>query len=148
MAGITHLPEFKPEATKALVEKLDENLEPSWLDLVMPVVPTYDRKFGYNIVKQNQFMASYIGYGSEPPIVDRNEVASKMGEIAMFGLKDIVTYEELQAIHEARNDQEKADVIEKLIIRNVDIYNGMQRIMLAVFHTLLAVTWNVYLYQD
>lgn len=146
MAGITHLPEFTPQATQALVERLDENLEPTWLDSVMPVVPTYDRKFGYNIVKQNQFMASYIGYGAEPPIVDRNEVASKMGEIAMFGLKDIVTYEELQAIHEARNDQEKKDVIEKLIIRNVDIYEGMQRIILAA--RMEAITKGLHEYND
>lgn len=131
MAGITHLPQFKPGATNALVERLDENLTETWLDSVMPVVPTYDRRFAYNIVKKNQFMASYIGYGAEPPIVDRDEVASKMGEIAMFGLKDVVTYEELQAIHEARNDQEQKDVIEKLVIRNVDIYNGMQRIIYA-----------------
>lgn len=144
MAGITHLQEFQPEATEALIEKLNENLEPTWLDQAMPVVPTYDRKFGYNIVKQNQFMASYIGYGAEPPIVDRNEVASKMGEIAMFGLKDLVTYEELQAIHEARNDSEKRDVIEKLVLRNVEIYNGMQRIITAA--RMEAITRGVHEY--
>lgn len=129
MAGITHLEVFQKPALRALVDLTEKDVDETIADRFLPTVPTYDRRFAYDIVKNNQYIAAYIGYGAEPPVVDRNAVASKMGEIAYFGLKDIVTYEELQSINEARNDAEQAAVIEKITVKNVDLLNGLRKLI-------------------
>lgn len=129
MAGITHLEEFQAPALRALVDLTEENAEETFADAYLPTEQTYSRTFAYDIIKTNQYIASYIGYGSEAPYIDRNAVASKMGEIAYFGLNDMATYEELQAIHEARNDSEKSAVIDALIMKNVNILNGLRRLI-------------------
>lgn len=137
MAGITHLVQFQPAGLRALVNLTDQQQEETFADTYLPTVQTFDRKFAYDIVKNNEYIAAYIGFGAEPPYIDRDAVASKMGTIAYFGLADIVTYEELQAIHEARNDAEKANVIEAITNKNVLILNGLRRLMyLAKMETL------------
>ncbi len=128
-AGITHLEEFQEPALRALVDETEADVEPTIADRFLPTEETFERKFAYDIVKNNRYIAAYIGYGAEPPVMDRNAVASKMGEIAYFGLKDIVTYEELQAINEARNDAEQAAVIEKILIKNIDLLDSLRRLM-------------------
>lgn len=129
MAGITHLEVFQKPALKALVDKSEEDVIETIADRFLPTVPTYDRRFAYDIIKNNQYIAAYIGYGAEPPVVDRNAVANKMGEIAYFGLKDIVTYEELQSINEARNNAEQAAVVEKITVKNIDLLNGLRKLI-------------------
>jgi len=126
MSGITHLEEFQKPALKALVDLTEADAVSNIADAFLPTVTTYDRKFAYDIVKTNSYLASYIGYGAEPPVIDRDAVASKMGEIAYFGLKDILTYEELQSIHEARNDAERAATIAKITQRNIKLLNGLR----------------------
>ncbi|MEE3895323.1 major capsid protein [Priestia megaterium] len=141
MAGITHLKEFQKPALRGLVDETVNDAPLTLADRFMPTVETFDRQFAYNIVKTNNFMASYIGMGSEPPVVDRNAVASRMGEIAQFGLQDIITYEELVAINEARNDREQAAMIDKVTVRNIDIVNGTLRlIQLAKLEAMLKGT--------
>lgn len=126
MSGITHMEQFQQPALKALVDMTEADAPVTLADAFLPTVPTYNRKFAYDIVKTNSYLASYIGYGAEPPVIDRDAVASKAGEIAYFGLKDILTYEELQSIHEARNNAEKAAVIAKITQRNVKLLNGLR----------------------
>ncbi|WP_160203501.1 major capsid protein [Priestia megaterium] len=141
MAGITHLKQFQKPALRGLVDETVNNAPITFADIYMPTEETFDRQFAYNIVKTNNFMAGYIGMGSEPPVVDRNAVASRMGEIAQFGLQDIVTYEELVAINEARNDREEAAMIDKVVVRNIDIVNGTLRlIQLAKLEAMLKGT--------
>lgn len=129
MAGITHLEVFQKPALKALVDLTEQDVQETIVDRFLPTVPTYDRRFAYDIIKNNQYIAAYIGYGAEPPVVDRNAVASKMGEIAYFGLKDIVTYEELQSINEMRNDAEQSAIIEKITVKGVDLLNGLRKLI-------------------
>ncbi|MFD2924175.1 major capsid protein [Halobacillus naozhouensis] len=129
MAGITHLEAFQGPALRALVDETERDVELNIADRFLPTEETFSRQFAYDIVKNNRYIAAYIGYGAEPPVMDRNAVASKMGEIAYFGLKDIVTYEELQAINEARNDDEQAAVIEKILIKNIDLLDSLRRLM-------------------
>lgn len=129
MAGITHLVQFQKPGLKALVDLTEEQVEATFADTYLPTVDVYERNFAYDIVKTNEYIAAYIGYGAEPPYIDRDAMASKMGTIAYFGLGDIVTYEELQAIHEARNDNEKRNVIEAITVKNVKILNGLRRLM-------------------
>jgi Phage major capsid protein E len=141
MAGITHLKQFQKPALRGLVDETVANAPLTLADAYMPTEETFNRQFAYDIVKTNNFMAGYIGMGSEPPVVDRNAVADRMGEIAQFGLQDIVTYEELVAINEARNSREEAAMIDKVVVRNIDIVNGTLRlIQLAKLEALMKGT--------
>lgn len=129
MAGITHLEQFQKPALRGLVDATVQDAPVTLADRFMPTVPTYDRNFAYNIVKNNEFLAAYIGYGAEPPVVDRNEIASKMGEIAYFGLKDIATYEELQSINEFRNDAEQQAAIDRVTVKGINLIKGLQNLI-------------------
>lgn len=129
MPGITHLVQFQQPRLRQLVDQTEQIAEETFADRFLPTVPTFDRRFAYDIVKTNEYIAAYIGFGAEPPYIDRDAVANKMGEIAYFGLGDIVTYEELQAIHEARNNTEKTAVIDAITVKNVKILNGLRRLM-------------------
>lgn len=129
MAGITHLVQFQKPGLKALVDLTVKQQEMTFADTYLPTVQVYDRNFAYDIVQTNEYIAAYLGFGAEPPYIDRDSLASKMGTIAYFGLGDIVTYEELQAIHEARNNNEKTAVIQAITLKNIKILNGLNRLM-------------------
>ena len=68
-----------------------------------------------------------IGYGSEPPVVDRDAVASMSGEIAKMGLKYIATESELLALHQARNNGEKSAMVERLTVKGLDLVEAISR---------------------
>ncbi len=108
MAGITHLKEFKPEALGALAQEVDKHALEIQEDILgfLPDEDHYDLEFAYNVVKTTSQMGAMIGFGSEPPIRDRDEVARRMGEVAKFGWKDIITENELLKLHNPRNDGE------------------------------------------
>lgn len=129
MPGITHLEEFQPEALRALVDVTVEEAESTFADRFLPTETTFNRRFAYDIVKTSKYIAGYIGYGAEPPVMDRNALASKAGDIAYFGLKDIITYEELQAINEARNDDERGATVDAILNKNIDLVEGLQRLI-------------------
>lgn len=129
MAGITHLKDFQEPALKALVDLTEQNAQATVADRFLPTVTTFKREFAYDIVKNNQFLAGYIGQGSEPPVVDRNAVANRMGSIANFGLQDIATYEEIEAINYARMDAERQAAIDAITVKNVNILDGTRRLM-------------------
>lgn len=129
MAGITHLREFQDEGLQALVDLTEEQRQETFADQYLPDEPAYTRHFAYDIVRTNEYIAAYIGFGAEPPYIDRDEISKRVGEVAFFALADIMTYEELQAIHEARSDSEKRATIDKLIGKNVKILNGLRRLM-------------------
>lgn len=108
MAGITHITELKKESLAALTREVDREaleIQDELLNYV-PDEPIYDLEFAYNVVKNTSQMGAMIGFGAEPPIRDRDEVARRMGEIAKYGWKDIVTETELLKLHNPRNDNE------------------------------------------
>lgn len=117
MAGITHLKEFKPESLKALAKEVDREAVEIQSDILsfLPDEAQYDLEFAYNVIKTTSQMAAMIGFGSEPPVRDRDEVAKRMGEIAKFGWKDIVTENELLKLHNPRNDNEFKALIDALV---------------------------------
>ncbi|MED3649957.1 major capsid protein [Heyndrickxia sporothermodurans] len=127
MAGITHLKEFQKPALRGLVDASVQDAVPTLGDRFLPNSNIYSNTFAYDIIKTNKYIGAMIGYGSEPPVVDRDAVASKMGEIAKMGLKYIATEEELLALHQARNDAEQAAMIDKLTLKGVDLVNAIQR---------------------
>lgn len=126
MAGITHLEEFKKETLRGFVDESVKNQAPAVIDQYVTNEVTYDTKFAYDIIQRSNHIAAMIGLGAEKPIVDRHATASRMGELAHFGLKDVVTIEELYAIAQARNNSEKKAVIDKLLNRASDLVDWLQ----------------------
>lgn len=129
MAGITYLKEFQKPALRGLVDALQNEKKnaPSLGDRFLPDDQIYSTTFAYDIIKKSNHIAAMIGYGAEPPVVDRDAVASKMGELAKMGLKYIATEEELLALNQARNNGEKQAMIERLITKGADLVQSVQR---------------------
>lgn len=129
MAGITHLKEFQKPALRGLVDFLENEKKdaPSIGDRFLPDDKVYSTTFAYDVIKKTNHIAAMIGYGSEPPVVDRDAVAHKMGEVAKMGLKYIATEEELLALNQARNDGERQAMIERLITKGSDLVQAVQR---------------------
>lgn len=127
MAGLQNFQAFQKPALKGLVDATVQDAVPTLGDRFLPNANTYSNTFSYDIIKTNKYVGAMIGYGSEPPVVDRDAVASKMGEIAKMGLKYIATEEELLALHQARNDGEKNNMIDKLTLKGVDLVNAINR---------------------
>jgi hypothetical protein len=127
MSGLLHLEEFQAATLRGLVDETVQDTVPSIADRFLPNMNVYSNTFAYDIIKTNRYIGAMIGYGSEPPVVDRDAVASKMGSIAKMGLKYIATEEELLMLHQARNEGEKTQMVEKLTLKGVDLVQAIQR---------------------
>jgi hypothetical protein len=127
MAGITHLKEFQEPALRGLVDETVKDKVPSLGDRFLPNSEVYSTTFAYDIIKKSKYIGAMIGYGAEPPVVDRDAVASRMGEIAKMGIKYIATEEELLALHQARSSGEKQAMIERLTLKGIDLVQAIQR---------------------
>lgn len=129
MAGITYLEQFQKPALRGLVDATlaDRNEVPTLGDRFLPDDRIFSNTFAYDIIKKSQHIGAMIGYGAEPPVVDRDAVASKMGEIAKMGLKYIATEEELLMLNQARNEGEKQAIIDRLTVKGVDLVNALLR---------------------
>src|SRR5690625_2076456 len=117
MAGITHIRELKPEALGKLAEKVDRHAIEIQDDVLnfLPDEEVYDHEFAYNVVRTTSQMGAMIGIGAEPPVRDRDEVARRIGELAKYGWKDIVTENELLKLHNPRNEGEFKALVDKLV---------------------------------
>jgi hypothetical protein len=127
MAGIKHLKEFQEDALRGLVDETLQETEPTFADKYLPNANVYSNTFAYDIIKKSKHIGAMIGYGAEPPVVDRDAVARMSGEIAKMGLKYIATEEELLSIHQARNNAEKQDVVDRLLVKGIDLVQALQR---------------------
>ena len=127
MAGITHLIEFQEPALRGLVDATVEERVPSLADRFMPDDQVFSTTFAYDIIQRSNHIAAMIGYGAEPPVIDRDAVASRMGELAKMGLKYIATEEELLALNQARSGAEQSAMIDRLTVRGVDLVNALLR---------------------
>src|SRR5690625_6759392 len=117
MAVITYYTEFKQPALKGIVEVVDKQkleVQDGLLNF-LPDEYTYDQEFAYNVVSTTSQMGAMIGIGNEPPIRDKDAVARRMGELAKYGWKDIVTENELLKLHNPRNDGEFKALVDKLV---------------------------------
>ncbi|WP_181349397.1 major capsid protein [Thalassobacillus sp. CUG 92003] len=127
MAGIQHFKEFQEPALRGLVDETVQDAVPTLGDRFLPNDQIFSNTFAYDIIKENKYIGAMIGYGSEPPVVDRDAVASKMGEIAKMGLKYIATEEELLHLNQARNDAERQSMVDRLTIRGVELVQALNR---------------------
>lgn len=123
MAGITHLKEFQKPALRGFIdESMKADFEElSFVESYIGNEVTYNTQFAYDVIQRSQHIAAMIGLGAEKPVVDRHASAKVFGELAHFGLKDVVTIEELYAIAQARSNGEKSAMIEKLLNKSADL---------------------------
>lgn len=128
MAGISMYKEFSKPALRGLVEELErERLEsPDFTDKFLPDDQVYSNTFAYDVVRKSNNVAAMIGVGAEPPVMDRDEVASRMGELAKFGNKYIATEEELLQLNQPRNNQEEQALIDNLLVKGGDLVTSVQ----------------------
>ncbi len=128
MAGITFLKEFQKPALRGLVDVMErEKIEvPSYANRFLPNENIYSNNFAYDVIKKSNNIAAMIGVGAEPPVVDRDAVASRMGELAKYGLKNIVTEEELLQLNQPRNNAEQAALVDKLLVKGADLVKALQ----------------------
>ena len=125
--AITYLKEFQEPALRGLVTQITDNQAPSLADEFLPNGQTFNTTFAYDIVKKSNHIAAYIGFGAEPKVVERDAVASKMGEVAKLGLKYIATEEELLALNQARSDAERSAMIDQLMVKAADLVNALNK---------------------
>ncbi len=127
MAGITHLEEFQKPALLGLVDATVQEGQETFADRYLPNENTFSTKFAYDVIKSNKYIAAMIGHGAEPPVVDRNQVASMAGEIAKMGLKYVATEEELLALHQARSTAESQAMVDNLTFEAVQLVEALNR---------------------
>src|SRR5690625_3398484 len=127
MAGITYLQQFQEPALRGLVDATEEAKLPTFADRFLPNDQVFSTTFTYDVIKKSNHIAAMIGYGAEPPVIDRDAVAHKMGEVAKLGLKYIATEEELLALNQARSDAEKSAMVEQLTIKAADLVNALNK---------------------
>lgn len=125
MAGITQYQEFQKPALRGLVDVTVQEKVPTLADRFLPDDQIFSTTFAYDIIKKSTNIAAMIGYGAEPPVIDRDAVASKMGELAKMGLKYVATEEELLALNQARSDEEHRAMIDKLTVKAIDLLNAL-----------------------
>lgn len=143
MSGITHLKEMQEPALRGLVVQIEDNQAPSLADEFLPNGQTFSTTFAYDIVKKSNHIAAYIGFGAEPPVVDRDAVASKMGEVAKLGLKYIATEEELMALNQARSNAERSAMVDALTVKAADLVNALnKRVDISKLEALLKGTFS------
>ena len=131
MAGITHYDQFTKPALRGLVDAMENERkqEEQSLNAVESLVAeenVYSHEFAYDVIKKSNQIAAMIGVGAEPPVRDKDAVARRMGEMAKFGLKDIVTEEELLKLHQPRNNAEQSALIDKLTVKGADLVKNLQ----------------------
>lgn len=146
MATITHLKEFQEPALRGFV---DESVkapmeELNFVNEFIGDEVTYSTTYAYDVVQQSQFIAGMIGLGAEKPVVDRHATAKVMGELAHFGLKDVVTIEELYEIAQARNSDAKAAMVDKLLNKSADLVDALKLRIRVEKMKALALGYNDY----
>ena len=143
MSGITHLREMQEPALRGLVTLIENDAAPTLADEFLPNGQTFSTTFAYDIVKKSNHIAAYIGFGAEPPVVDRDAVASKMGEVAKLGLKYIATEEELMALNQARSNAEQSAMVDQLMVKAADLVNALnKRVDVSKLEALLKGTFS------
>lgn len=128
MAGITHLTELQEPALRGIVEEVDKQkleLQDEVLNF-LPDEDTYDQEFAYDVISKTSQIGAMIGIGNEPPVRDKDAVARRMGELAKFGWKDIVTENELLKLHNPRNDGEYKALVDKLVANGATIVSELR----------------------
>lgn len=128
MAGITHFEEFQKPTLRGLVDESVQDRTVQLGDKFLPNMNVYSTEVAYDIIKTSKYIAPMIGYGAEPPVVDRDAVASALrGEVGKMGLKHIVTEEELLKLNQSRSEAEERGLIDALTVSGIRLVEAIQR---------------------
>lgn len=127
MAGILNFEEFQPEVLRGLIDESETARETTLADRFLPDAEIFSTKFAYDLVQGSNYLAPMIGYGAEPPIVDRNKFASMQGELGKMGIKHIVTEEELLMLNQSRSQMEQRGMVDQLLVDALDLYEAVRR---------------------
>jgi len=127
MAGIMNFEEFQPEVLRGLIDESETERETTLGDRFLPDTEIFSTEFAYDLVKSNVYLAPMIGYGAEPPIVDRNAYARMQGELGKMGIKHILTEEELLRLNMSRSEMEKRGMLDSLVISAVELVDAVRR---------------------
>src|SRR5699024_12540239 len=92
----------------------------------LPDQLTNDQEFAYSVISKTKQIGAMSGIGDEPPIRDKDAVARRMGELAKFGWKDIVTENEVLKLHNPRNDGEFKALVDKLVANGATIVSELR----------------------
>lgn len=128
MAGITHFEEFQKPTLRGLVDESLQERVPTLGDRFLPNMNVYSTEVAYDIIKTSKYIAPMIGYGAEPPIVDRDEVSRALrGEVGKMGIKHVVTEEELLKLNQSRSEAENRGLIDALTVSGLKLLDAIQR---------------------
>lgn len=128
MPSITQYKEFQAPALKGFAEAVQETDYDrlAFVDEFIGDETVYSDTFAYDIVQNTQNIAAMIGLDGQKPVIDRSAVANKMGEIAHFGLQDVIPNGELYKLSQPRNGQERTSVVNKLLGRSQALLLAMR----------------------
>lgn len=127
MSGITQFKEFSAESLLGVVDESLRDRTITLADRFLPNRNVYSNNFAYDIIKNQKYIGAMIGYGAEPPVVDRDAVASMHGELAKMGLKHIVTEEELLQLNQPRSNAELTNLIDSQVVKGIQLTQALQR---------------------
>lgn len=128
MAGILHFEEFQRPALRGLVDESTKDRTNTLGDQFLPNINVYSTEVAYDIIKTSKYIAPMIGYGAEPPVVDRDSVARELrGETGKMGIKHIVTEQELLELNHSRTEAEQRGLIDALTVSGLRLVEAIQR---------------------
>lgn len=128
MAGITHFEEFQKPTLRGLVDESIKDRTIQLGDKFLPNMNVYSTEVAYDIIKTSKYIAPMIGYGAEPPVVDRDAVSRALrGEVGKMGIKHIVTEEELLKLNMSRSEAEQRGLIDALTVAGIRLVEAIQR---------------------
>lgn len=127
IAGILHFEEFQDENLRGLIDESEKERESTLGDRFLPDVEIFENEFAYDLVKGNNYLAPMIGYGAEPPIVDRNAYSKMQGSLGKMGIKHIVTETELLKLNQSRTQMEQRGMIDTLLVDALDLVEAVRR---------------------
>lgn len=128
MAGITHFEEFQKPTLRGLVDESIKDRTIQLGDKFLPNMNVYSTEVAYDIIRTSKYIAPMIGYGAEPPVVDRDAVSRALrGEVGKMGIKHIVTEEELLKLNMSRSEAEQRGLIDALTVAGIRLVEAIQR---------------------
>ncbi|MEH7457951.1 major capsid protein [Bacillus sp. JJ1127] len=98
MTGIMYLQAFHNDSLQKVVDYTVRTQKETVADRYLPNDNTYSTEVVFDLVKKVPLIASMIGYGAEPPVVDRDAIAQIRAELPKLGIKHIITESELLAL--------------------------------------------------
>lgn len=120
-----HLDQFLRETFQGYVENVPPARE-YLLSRFMPIKPTWDMKFAYNVIdKKYARTASITGFNAGAPLRDKDGLSRAFGEVTKVQHGFRLDEEELLKFHKPRSDAEQAQAIEYVYDQTDNLIQGV-----------------------